>query len=225
MTVLLLAGLLAGAMHVVSGPDHLAAVAPLTLREWRKAWTLGLRWGLGHASGVIFLGLIFLLIRQQASIEAISSFSERLVGVALIVLGSWGIRQALRNRVHAHTHTHNGNGSTHVHIHVHAAGHKPAEETAHFHSHAAFAVGGLHGLAGGSHLFGVIPALLLNSQGKTLLYLVSYGTGTVAAMICFAAVVGLINQRCMQAGQAAYQRFALGCSVAAALLGVYWLAA
>ena len=35
-------GLLAGCFHVLSGPDHLAAVAPLALssrtRAWREGW-------------------------------------------------------------------------------------------------------------------------------------------------------------------------------------------
>lgn len=220
---LLLVGLLAGATHVVSGPDHLAAIAPLTLREWRKACAIGLRWGMGHASGVIFLGLIFLLIRSRAPVEAISAFSERLVGVALIIIGWWGIRQALNKRIHSHAHTHDG--STHLHFHVHKECHSSLEETPHYHHHTAFAVGGLHGMAGASHLLGVVPALLLSSQAQTVVYLVSYGIGTVVAMLCFAGMVGLLNQRVMQTRPLLYQRFAMGCSVAAAGLGVYWVVA
>ena len=41
----------AGALHVVTGPDHLSAISQLAAGQpgsrWRAAW-LGLRWGLGH---------------------------------------------------------------------------------------------------------------------------------------------------------------------------------
>jgi hypothetical protein len=50
------AGLVAGFIHVLAGPDHLAAVAPLTFNNWRRALAIGFRWGIGHSSGVLFLG-------------------------------------------------------------------------------------------------------------------------------------------------------------------------
>ena len=44
---LLLIGFAAGFAHVVTGPDHLAALAPFASRNGRAAlWRLGLRWGL-----------------------------------------------------------------------------------------------------------------------------------------------------------------------------------
>ena len=69
-----LTGLLLGAWHVVSGPDHLAAVTPLVLgpdhehvvstsgsfASERKPSRIGLAWGLGHASGVWLVGLVLL---------------------------------------------------------------------------------------------------------------------------------------------------------------------
>jgi len=55
----ILTGLLAGGVHVLSGPDHLAAVAPLAVQD-RSAWRSGLRWGLGHSSGVLLVGVLSL---------------------------------------------------------------------------------------------------------------------------------------------------------------------
>ena len=44
------AGIVAGLIHVFSGPDHLAAIAPLAMKRQGRAWITGLRWGGGHAS-------------------------------------------------------------------------------------------------------------------------------------------------------------------------------
>ena len=56
-------GLLAGAAHVLSGPDHLAGVAPLAADRpaaTGAAWParIGATWGLGHGLGVAILGVL-----------------------------------------------------------------------------------------------------------------------------------------------------------------------
>ena len=52
-----LAGLTAGLIHVLSGPDHLAAVAPLA-NDRSRAWRTGFLWGLGHSGGVFAVALL-----------------------------------------------------------------------------------------------------------------------------------------------------------------------
>ncbi|CAK9017173.1 unnamed protein product [Durusdinium trenchii] len=48
----------AGAFHTLSGPDHLAALAPLALRTSGpgKAFRTGVFWGFGHVLGQVLLG-------------------------------------------------------------------------------------------------------------------------------------------------------------------------
>ena len=101
-----LVGLLAGFIHVMSGPDHIAAIAPYSIHGRTRSWRVGMSWGAGHASGVLLVGLLAALLKGVLPIELISSRSEKLVGVALIAIGLWGARSALRNRVHTHRHTH-----------------------------------------------------------------------------------------------------------------------
>ncbi|MCK5447261.1 MAG: nickel transporter, partial [Gemmatimonadetes bacterium] len=100
----IIAGLSAGAIHVLAGPDHLAAVAPLAADREERPWTAGLLWGLGHAGGVLVVGLAALLLREVLPVERLSGWSERLVGLVLIAIGVWAIRQATRQRVHVHEH-------------------------------------------------------------------------------------------------------------------------
>lgn len=47
----LLAGLVAGILHVLTGPDHLATVGTLAIEERWRSWVTGLVWGVGHTSG------------------------------------------------------------------------------------------------------------------------------------------------------------------------------
>ena len=225
MIVIAAAGLAAGMVHVLAGPDHLAAVAPLAADSDRRRWRAGLLWGLGHTGGVLTVGLLVLLLRGTLPIDAISSWSERLVGCALIGVGLWGTRRALATRVHTHVHTHGG--STHAHVHFHASGavgHLAVERpVAHEHTHASFAFGVLHGLAGSSHVLGILPALALPSQGASLAYLVSYGIGNVTAMTLFSSAVGLLASRAHLGGFRLYQGLLATCSFAAIVVGIAWL--
>jgi ABC-type nickel/cobalt efflux system permease component RcnA len=227
----LAAGLLAGFVHVYAGPDHLAALGPLAMRSRRSAWMLGLRWGLGHSTGVLLVGALALLLRSAIDLERLSFWSERLVGVMLIVIGLLGCRALLRTRVHAHAHRHD-DGHEHVHFHLHAESGAHAGEAVaahdggHRHTHAAFYVGTLHGAAGTSHLAGILPALLLPSRSAAILYLACFCAGTVTAMISFTHLVGWWGRRAAGSGDLRIYRGLLAASsIAACVIGLVWLMA
>jgi len=227
--------MMAGLTHVVSGPDHLAAVAPLAVEGRKSTWLLGFRWGLGHASGVIMVGLLSLLLRGVLPVDLLSSWSERLVGVVLVGIGLWGMRQALTHRLHMHEHSHHGFTHVHAHLHdaatAHAHAHEPATTPTgaipltHVHTHTAFAIGALHGLAGSSHFLGVLPALAFPSNLEAVTYLTAYGMGTVLAMGSFSSVVGLLSRRFALQSARAYTLLMAGCSGLALIVGGYWLVA
>lgn len=219
-------GLVAGVFHVLSGPDHLAAVAPLAAENQREPWRVGMRWGMGHAGGVAFVGLLALLFREMLPLEALSAWSERLVGVVLVGIGIWGLRKALGHRLHAHPHSHGPESHLHVHAHSSAEAHhvhQQGQGHEHDHVHAALAVGTLHGLAGSSHFLGVLPALAFPTTTQALAYLSAYGIGTVAAMSLFASVIGWTTRGIDRRGQISYQRWMAFCSSMAIAVGVYWL--
>lgn len=228
--IIALAGFLAGMQHVVTGPDHLAAVAPLAVTDRRAAWRGGVSWAIGHAGGVTVIALIAIALREAAPFEAewLSGWSERLVGVVLIGIGIWGLRRAFSRRLHTHVHDHGGERHVHVHVHVHpgTGAHDPAAASAgaatHHHTHAALAVGTLHGLAGGSHFVGVLPALALGTS-PAVIYLAAYGAGTVMAMAGFAFSIGLLANKAGAAGLRWTRGLMTASSVAAVLVGVYWL--
>jgi cytochrome c biogenesis protein CcdA len=224
--LVILGGIIAGLIHVLSGPDHLAAIAPLAMKKRSGAWRTGLRWGAGHASGVAVVGLLSLLLRGVLPVGLISNWSDRLVGVLLIGIGLWTLRKALQ--VHTHEHVHQ-DGQTchdeaHVHIHIHARG-KPkaqAKPGSHLHTHAAFGIGTLHGLAGSSHFLAIIPSLALPSNALAISYLAAYGVGTVLAMIAFSSAIGSLTTRFAGAAHV-YRGFMFACSAVAILVGGFWL--
>jgi hypothetical protein len=219
-----LAGLAAGTVHVLSGPDHLAAVAPLAADARRAQWRTGLAWGLGHTTGVLLVGTGALLLRDLLPIDAVASWSERIVGVALVAVGLWGLRRAFGMRVHVHAHTHDGVAHAHVHVHAGtAAGGEAHLAQGHDHAHTSFAFGVLHGLAGSAHIFGILPALALPTRAASFAYLASYGVGTIAAMTAFSSIVGLLGARARHGGVRAIRGLLYTCSSAAIIVGAVWL--
>lgn len=194
------AALLAGFVHVLSGPDHLAAIAPYAVDRKSGAWRVGVRWGLGHAAGAVAVGILLLGLREALPVETVSAWGERLVGLALISIGIWGIRAALarmtsRSRIHG----------------------------SHDHRKAALTVGTLHGLAGSAHLLGMLPALALPSNFAAGSYLLLFGAGCVAAMGVFASLVGWVAIRPGVSGPRA-QGALLGLSSLVAIgVGGFWL--
>jgi ABC-type nickel/cobalt efflux system permease component RcnA len=213
-------GLIAGLVHVWSGPDHLAAIAPLATRRPKGAWAPGARWGLGHSAGVAVIGLLSLWLRDLIPIDLVSSWGERFVGVMLLGIGFWAMRSALR--VHAHEHEHDGDRHVHLHAHTHAESHDRPPAHQH-HTHAAFGIGILHGLAGSSHFLGVLPILAFPTRTEALAYLAAFAAGTVASMATFSWVVGMIASRCEVHGARIYRGMMTLCAAMAMGVGCFWL--
>jgi len=216
--MILITGALAGLFHVLTGPDHLAAVAPLAVAGERRGWLAGWTWGAGHASGVAVVALLAVLLRDLLPpVQLISSWGERLVGVALIAIGLWALRRSLRIQPEVHSH----GRIRHDHLHV---GRGPAWLRRLGHAHASFYMGILHGVAGSSHFFGVLPALALPTRGAALAYIGAFGIGTVAAMTAFAAAVGVVGHR-MPHAAGAQRVMMFAAAIIAMAVGSVWLIA
>lgn len=204
-------GLLAGLVHALAGPDHLSAVAPLVVEERRSGWATGLLWGLGHSVGVWGVGLLAVALRGVLPVDRLSSSSERLVGVVLIGVGFWGLRRIWLAR-------------------------SPREEREHGHRHephgargrsslAALSIGTLHGLAGSSHLLGILPALAMPSAAASVAYVAGFGLGSIVAMVAFSSALALVAVRLTARGTGAYHALLGACSAVSIVIGGWWLIA
>lgn len=212
-------GLIAGIIHVWSGPDHLAAIAPLAVRKPIRSWIPGMRWGIGHSAGVGIIGLLSLWLRDLIPRELVSAWGERLVGVMLIGIGYWALRKALR--IHAHEHEHDGDRHVHLHAHTHNIPHE--QSAAHVHTHAALGIGILHGLAGSSHFVGVLTALAFPTNAQAVAYLIAFGLGTILSMATFSWLMGMLSSRWAGGSAKIYRGLMTICAVSAMAVGCFWL--
>lgn len=197
----LIFGLIASIIHVIAGPDHLAAVSPLAVRAKFRPWLIGMSWGIGHVAGMLLIGLFFFFFRELIPIDYISDNSERIVGILLIVIGIWALVKVrgLKKSMHVHDHTHEDkDGVAFVHRHDHSH----SESKMHKHAHdiskerqsywAAAGIGILHGFAGVSHIVSMLPTLAFPNNYEAVLYLIGFGIGTIVAMVAFSFLLGYL---------------------------------
>lgn len=226
-------GLVAAMAHVLAGPDHLAAVAPLALDRKFKSWMIGMSWGVGHLIGMLLIGILFFFFRELIPVDFISENSEKIVGGLLIVIGIWALMRLAKHNwkpKHKHVHAHTDEeGNAIVHYHDHDHGHTSHHE----HTHktlakqtylAALGIGILHGLAGVSHIIHMMPTLAFPSRYESGMYLLGFGIGTVLAMVLFSAILGLIARYSSQQKNALiYKSINALAGIAAIVVGLYWL--
>ena len=107
-------GMLMGIVHVLTGPDHLSALATLSSNvDAMEAFICGFQWGFGHSIGIILVGAIFIMADQhygggngdddnnddEAVVDipqGLETFLESIVGIAMLTLGIYGVITAVR---------------------------------------------------------------------------------------------------------------------------------
>ena len=229
ITFSLIAGLMASMLHVITGPDHLAAVIPFAIESKKKAWKIGLSWGIGHLVGMMFIGGLFVVFKDLIPIDSISNYSEQLVGLVLIGIGIWAFYKIFRiNKNHKHLHVHSEDSPI-----IHSHKHEHSHEKSHRHTHAkikkqsnyaSFSIGFLHGLAGIAHFLLFIPVLGFDNQLESVLYVGGFGIGIVVSMTVFAFIIGKISSFAKNEHNEVFFkgiRFAGG--LFAIVIGIYWI--
>jgi|SRR5579862_1880994 len=85
--------------------DHLAAISDITAvqRNWWSGLRLGITYALGHAFTVAALGIAVLQLHMGLP-QGLDHWTERLIGLTLIVLGIGVMAGILRKDVHGHAH-------------------------------------------------------------------------------------------------------------------------
>lgn len=235
--LIFLTGFIASMAHVVTGPDHLAAVTPLAIDSRKKSWVVGFSWGLGHTIGMLLIGLLFILFKELLPFEEISKRSETIIGILLIGIGSWAvlriyIRHRHRNRPHPHFHS-KPFLYAHIHKHTHDKTAVPVQDHGHEHqpngtirqnAFTAFTIGIVHGFAGFSHLVALLPSLALPTIWASVIYIVAFASGTIVAMMFFAFLLGLVAfQSVVKDKQVFLKWFTLCGALLAISIGILWI--
>jgi nickel/cobalt exporter len=195
MTTAVLMGVGAGALHAVTGPDHVLSVGPVAVRA-TKPWQVGLRWGLGHAVGTLALALPVLAFSTLFDLEGFAVQGERIAGLALLLMAASAWRQLRHREDRADDKNAPGDDRTLV-------------------------VGFVHGITGGASLMLALPVVLGTSTTNATAWLVAFGVGSTIAMAALTSAVARWGKRLSSSTERRLQYAMCGLS---ALLGVAWLA-
>jgi high-affinity nickel permease len=167
--------------------DHILAVSNMITNRNKtiKAIKDGMFWGFGHTSTILFVGIIFLILKFEITPEIFKYF-EAAVGCMLTGLGVYRIykwystksansksyQQILSNE-HEHPHKHTTNNTTKKYTHL-----------------PAYFIGLVHGLAGSGSLI-LIVLSKSQSVANGLLYLLLFGLGSVIGMMLAAGAFNM----------------------------------
>jgi ABC-type nickel/cobalt efflux system permease component RcnA len=198
LLVALAVALLLGLRHA-SDPDHLTAVSTLVMsddrRGSRRAGSLGLAWGLGHACTLLVLGLPVVVLGRYLP-DGLQVAFEVAIGGVIVVLALRLLLRWRRGYFHVHVHVHDG--APHAHPHMHEGGRGEPHPRGHEHRHlhdvgrsplAAFGIGLVHG-AGGSAGVGVLLIAAMPGTADRVAALVVLALGTAASMAAVSAAFG-----------------------------------
>ncbi|MGC3997264.1 MAG: hypothetical protein QM767_07045 [Anaeromyxobacter sp.] len=197
MTAFALGGLMSGAVHAVSGPDHLLSLAPLSVGRRRAAWRVGLVWGAGHALGTTAAAALLAALVTVTALPLAGAWGERAAGLALVALGVVGL---LRRRTEA------------------AEPDAPPAGSA----LGVLAVGVVHGVTGAAGLLLLAPAITAGSLAQGITYLAGFSVGSAAAMAALTASLAAAA-RLTRAGPVPL-RLARLASAGSVALGLAWVA-
>lgn len=166
MATALFYGASSGALHAVTGPDHVLSLGPVVLTEPRRSFRVGLTWGVGHSLGTLLLALPLTLSSQLVHLPTLAGLGDRLAGFALLAMASWSLWSARRSRTHAA-----------------------------MDARSPLWVGALHGATGAGSLFLVVPMLLTAQLSHALAFLLAFSAGSSLAMACLTTGLGKLGSK------------------------------
>lgn len=207
-------GLVAGVLHTLTGPDHLAALAPLSIgRTKMESAAVGALWGCGHDAGQVIFGIIFLLLKDRLHIELLRSWGARVVGITLLIIGIMGIKEA--SEIPAPCVALEGPDDQ--------AGildsSLPMKSGKGKFGFATFATGIVHGLQPDALLM-ILPALALPSRLSGAAFLCMFLVGTIVAMGSYTAFIGSCSSALKKRVPRITEGLSWGSSLIAIALGV-----
>lgn len=205
MTAAALAGLGTGAFHAVSGPDHLLSLAPLSLGFGRRAWRVGLLWGVGHALGTLLCAGVMAAVAAALDLEVLRTWGDRIAGGALLVTGVVGLRRWLLHRSPAE-------GAT--------ASKKQSKVTA----WSVLSIGFIHGVTGAAAVLMLLPAAVSESAVWQALYLGGFAFGSTLAMAALTAALSASSKAMPKPG-ALLRHVPAVASFGSVMLGGWWVLA
>lgn len=244
-------GVAMGTLHVVTGADHISAVASLAVgNSPSRAFALGARWGAGHSVGLLCVFLVLLALRvetDEAFMRVASRWMGLCVGALMVALGVYGVRevdQRLRDAELADGGGEDGRDEERARLFAARKetdraldddekrltekkneNDKTDRDSSFLTGWLAVLAGVVHGAAGPGAILGVLPAMALRDEPLVLGYFCGFVGATVVAMGAFAAGWGAGTRALGRRGGARVARgLAMCSSVLCVVVGVAWAA-
>lgn len=212
----IITGIIAAALHVISGPDHLAAVSPIAIETKHKVWRIGFYWGAGHLFGMLVIGLLFIIFKEAIPVNSISNYSEQLVAIVLIGIGLWSLYKLFyRESIHKKS-----KRITNEVLFNQKQDQKQRKVNNGITS--SFSIGLLHGFAGIAHFLLLLPVLGFSSKVDSGLYIIGFAIGTVLAMTLYSMILGVLT-KLVSNNKLLLNVIRTTGSVFALVIGFYWL--
>eukprot|EP01023_Acetabularia_acetabulum_P003084 TRINITY_DN11326_c0_g1_i2.p1 TRINITY_DN11326_c0_g1~~TRINITY_DN11326_c0_g1_i2.p1 ORF type:complete len:394 (-),score=41.39 TRINITY_DN11326_c0_g1_i2:356-1423(-) len=187
-------GLMAGMLHTLCGPDHLAALTPLTMGRGKfVAGLLGALWGFGHGTGQLCLGLAFTFLKERYKQVGplLEKWSGVVVALTLIAIGLVGLIEILQGEDELELQT--LPTAQLAYAGADGGGNQNEGGLAGGRAWTTYATGVVYGLQPDA-LYVVVPALALSIKLATA-YCFMFVIGTVASMVGFSVLVGSASEQ------------------------------
>lgn len=214
-------GVVAGSLHAIAGPDHLAALLPrCSGKRWYIAGKIGAFWGVGHGISATIVGLVAFFLKSRMSgqitnaLTGVSSVMDFAVGLSLVGIGVIGLKEAFEWEAQLHEV-------------------RPKSLSA-----AANEVVGVKGKRNRSVIFNgllhgfswdgmpsLAPAIAVSSWRGNLTFLLSYAMGTIAAMAATTTLIGEGTRKASEVFERPNipQQFSFVSSIIAIIIGCVWV--
>ena len=235
-----------GTLHVVTGADHISAVASLAVgNSPSRAFALGARWGAGHSVGLLFVFVVLLALRletDEAFMRVASRWMGLCVGAFMVALGVYGVREVDQRLRDAERDGGGEDGRDEERARLFAATKETRARdddekrlalneknktggSSFLTDRLAVLAGVVHGAAGPGAILGVLPAMALRDEPSVLGYFCGFVGAVVVAMGAFAAGWGAGTRALGRRGGARVARgLAMCSSVLCVVVGVAWAA-
>jgi hypothetical protein len=195
MSMAILFGAGSGALHAVTGPDHLLSLGPAALGRREGSLRVGLTWGLGHAVGSVIVAIPLLFLASAVALPGLTRIGERVAGFTLLATAAWSW-WSMR--------------------------HPPVEAASAARTRGPLLLGLIHGVTGAGALVLLLPVFMAGDARTSLQFLLAFAIGSTLAMGALTTAIGAFGRRLEARVIANVQRVLLSGSV---LLGGSWLLA
>lgn len=194
-------GALFGVLHILTGPDHIAAMVTISAKKGIKAFFIGAQWGLGHSAGLLIIFCILLTVDH--GILDKTYIAEWIVGVFLIFIGFLGFyrthryhkKQKLLANLRDLEDLEDSENIDNSAIVPYWQNPEASKYILNKYNILSLITGILHGLAGPGGVLGVLPAILIQDKSKSAAYLGTFCATGIITMGSFSALWGELSKR------------------------------